>query len=215
MQKFRFLLDFLSIDVVAFFIKENLHRAIGLLILFAGLIFAIAYFSNERNVNKERLLGEYIMSVNYFSQNDLVLAARHSQNVYNNASGMIEIASLMQVVDVLFEDKQNEKIFEIISEAADAKQGHDNSFLLYSYLFQTVQKLEANGISQSKTLPLISKIQRLLEKTKVASNYSAHKIVLLTEMNAITKIYNLNYYTRNASEDARSSEFGKFLNSIR
>lgn len=214
MQKFKLLLDFISLDVVAFFIKENLHRAIGAFILLVGLIFAITYFLNERNSNKERLLGEYVMSINYFSQNDLVLAARHSQNVYNNANGMIEMASLMQVVDVLFEDKQNEKIFDIISEAADAKHSHDNSFLFYSYLFQTIQKLEANGMAQSKALPLVSKIQRLLEKAKVSSNYSAYKIALLTEMNAITKIYNLNHYTKNISTDASAGEFGKILNSI-
>jgi hypothetical protein len=180
MQRFKLLLDFLSLDIIAFLIKENLHKVIGVFTLLIGLIFAIAYFSNERNANKERLVGEYVMSVNYFSQNDLVLAARHSQNVYNNAGGMLEIAALMQVVDVLFSDKQHEKIFEIISESADAKHNNDDSFLFYSYLFQALQKLETKGLTQSKTLPLVGKIQLLLEKVKVASNYSAHKIALLT-----------------------------------
>ena len=204
MQKLKFIWHNLSFEDFIFIMKENLHKIIGVSILVVSVIFFGSYILNERNSNNQKLVGHYVMSANYFAQNDSVLALQNAQIVYNNSKELLEVASLMQVVEILFKDKQYSQIFEILRDAISLKKKPDNAFLLYSFIFSSLQKLEKDGFEKEKIQELTKQIQQSLEKIAVIQNYSSHKMALLIELNAKTQLREKNYYIVNQKGSSKN-----------
>jgi hypothetical protein len=214
MQKLNIVLYYFSFENIAAIIKEHLHKAIGALILLVGLIFCIVYFVNERQSNIQKLVGSYVMSANYFSQNDSILALRHAQDSYNNSKGTLEVASLMQVTEILFTDNQYAKIFDILADVVSSKHKPENALLLYNYTFNTLHRLEQHNFDKTKIMELTKEIQNLTEKTQVAKNYLPHKVAFLLELNAITELKPQSYYISQSKSGSSNNEMQNVLNAI-
>lgn len=211
MQNLKFILEYLSLESIAFYLKDNLHKVIGIFILAIGAVFTVLYYLNQNYDKNQQITGSYVISTNYFAEKDYVLSLRHAQNSYNNSKKLLEVASLMQVVDVLMLDEQYDKVFEIINDAVNLKQNSDEAFVLYSYIFKTLQTLHNKLPEKYSAIEVMKSVQEKLEHCNVSKGYLMHKNALLTEINAMTNLHKPGYYI--AKIDSQN-ELGKILNTI-
>lgn len=215
MQKFLFIWQNFFFENIVFTLKQNLHRVLGVVILLIGFIFAVTYGIAQYSDKKQRIVASYVSGANYLAQKDSVLALRYFQYVYNKSNGMMEMLSLMNIIDILLEDKQYDKVFDIITDAISQKQKPELAIMLYSKMINTIYILQDKKFDSSKIVELAHNIQKKAEMLSVSGTLLPHKNTIMLELNSITKFRPQEYYISRVNEVQQSNAMQGVLLEIR
>lgn len=198
-------------ETVTFALKNNFHRVIGIIILLIGVIFGLTYGLMRYNDNKQKIVASYVAGSNYLAQKDSVLALRYFQYVYNKSSGMLEMLALMNIIDILIEDKQYAEVFDIMADALSQKQNPELAIMLYSKMINAIYLLREQKFDAGKLKELAENIQKKTETLRVSEAFSPHKNTIILELNGMTNLRPKEYYASRINRKQTANEMQNIL----
>ncbi len=182
--KIKIPLGILFSDLFLPFIKRNIQKiSLLLFLIFIGIFFTI-YFTKKQSAKHEDLLKIYLSAVTELSQKEEEKALKKFEKVYNSSSGMLEILSLIQVVDITITKEQYEAFPKLLEEILSINTDGETSLTLYSKAITILAITEEKNIlapeKQEKfTKDFATKIRNL----KISKEFLANKNTLLIAIN--------------------------------
>ncbi len=171
--------DFLT-EAFLLFIKENTKKVVITLITIFVCIFAIIFLSNKHQEKIDGLVSQYIIAQSKIAQKENADALKTFQHVYNNSKGTLEAMALINIIDILLQDKQPQAIKTLLEEIPTLKQKPEIFILLYSKALNTIDTLKKQkNIASVEEQKLFNTFAAHLENIKMPKEFLPHKYALL------------------------------------
>ena len=106
--------DFLT-EGFLFFIKEHTKKFCAGLITVFFCIFFVIFFTSKHQEKIDELTSQYIIAQSKVAQKENADALKIFQHIYNNSKGILEAMALINIIDILLQDKQPETIKTLLS----------------------------------------------------------------------------------------------------
>lgn len=177
-------LNILLDDLLLPFFARNIKK-IGIIFLgFLASVFLTFFFINKNNAKKEVLLSQYISAVGILSQGDSETALKKFETVYNSSGDLLEILSLIQIIDITIEKEQYKAFPKLLEEVLSLKPKPTTALLLYTKAVTMLEVVKQKGIvtptkADFLTKTLVAKIKKL----NMEKEFYANKNTLLLTLN--------------------------------
>lgn len=167
-------------DLILPYIARNIKTiTITLCVIFLG-IFTTLYFINKYNQKNEVILGKYLSAVNDVSENNNSLALKKFETVYNSSNGMLEVMSLIQIIDITIHEKQYKLLPKLLKEILSLNINPTQSLILYSKALLILDIIkEKNVLSPERQTQLTLELVNKIKKLKVSKGLIPNKNMLL------------------------------------
>ncbi len=167
-------------DLILPYIARTIKTiAITLLIIFLG-IFTTLYLINRHNQKNEAILGKYLSAVNDVSENNNALALKKFEAVYNSSNGMLEVLSLIQIIDITIHEKQYSILPKLLKETLSLNVDATQSLIIYSKALTIIDIIkEKNVLSPERQTQLTLDLANKIKKLKVSKKLTPNKNILL------------------------------------
>ena len=167
-------------DLILPYIARNIKTiTITLCVIFLG-IFTTLYFINKHNQKNEAILGKYLSAVNDVSENNNSLALKKFETVYNSSNGMLEVMSLIQIIDITIHEKQYKLLPKLLKEILSLDINPTQSLILYSKALLILDIIkEKNVLSPERQTQLTLELANKIKKLKVSKKLTPNKNILL------------------------------------
>jgi hypothetical protein len=167
-------------DLILPYIARNIKKiAIILMIIFIG-IFVMLYLINKNNQKNEEILAQYLSAVNDVAQNNNALALKKFEMVYNSPSGMLEVLSLMQIIDITVAEGQYKALPKLLEEILALKLDATQSLIIYSKALTVLEiTKEKNALSPERQAKFTTDFANKVSKLKVPKRFIPNKNALL------------------------------------
>ncbi len=167
-------------DLILPYIARNIKRiSIILMIIFIG-IFATLYFFNKNNQKNEEILAQYLSAVNDVAQNNNALAMKKFEMVYNSSNGMLEVLSLIQIIDITVAEGQYKALPKLLEEILALKLDATQSLIIYSKALTVLEiAKEKNTLSTERQVKFTTDFANKVSKLKVPKRFIPNKNALL------------------------------------
>lgn len=167
-------------DLILPYIARNIKKiAIILMIIFIG-IFVMLYLINKNNQKNEEILAQYLSAVNDVAQNNNALALKKFEMVYNSPSGMLEVLSLMQIIDITVAEGQYKALPKLLEEILALKLDATQSLIIYSKALTVLEiAKEKNALSPERQAKFTTDFANKVSKLKVPKRFIPNKNALL------------------------------------
>ena|GEM_PF-5914519 len=167
-------------DLILPYIARNIKKiAIILMIIFIG-IFVMLYLINKNNQKNEEILAQYLSAVNDVAQNNNALALKKFEMVYNSPSGMLEVLSLMQIIDITVAEGQYKALPKLLEEILALKLDATQSLIIYSKALTVLEiAKEKNTLSTERQAKFTTDFANKVSKLKVPKRFIPNKNALL------------------------------------
>ena len=165
-------------DLILPYIARNIKKiVIILLIIFIG-IFSTLYLINKRNQKNEAILEQYLSAASDLSVGNNALALKKFETVYNSSSGMIEVLSLIQIIDITIIEGQYKALSKLLEEILSLKLDATQSLIIYSKALIILEITKERNVlppeRQAKfTTDFASKVSKLRVPKRLIPNKNA------------------------------------------
>jgi len=138
------------------------------------------YLINKNNQKNEEILAQYLSAVNDVAQNNNALALKKFEMVYNSPSGMLEVLSLMQIIDITVAEGQYKALPKLLEEILALKLDATQSLIIYSKALTVLEiAKEKNTLSTERQAKFTTDFANKVSKLKVPKRFIPNKNALL------------------------------------
>jgi hypothetical protein len=171
-------------DLFIPFIKRNIKKILFALIVIFLCIFAIFYLLNKKKQENENLLNTYLSAINDFSQNNEEIAIKKLQHVYNSSNDILEILSLLQIIDITIQRQQYTVIPQLLEEILSSQSNPEIQIILYSKGITILEEIkQRNVLKREKYEYFIKQFKKKIKKINSSENLDSNKNTLLLILN--------------------------------
>lgn len=167
-------------DLILPYIARNIKQiALILCVIFVG-IFSTLYLINKHNQKNEAILEQYLSAANDVSEGNNALALKKFEMVYNSSSGMLEVLSLIQIIDITILEGQYKALPKLLEEILSLKLDATQSLVVYSKALTVLEiAKEKNVLSPERQVKFTQDIANKVSALKVAKKLIPNKNALL------------------------------------
>ena len=167
-------------DLILPYISRNIKAISAILfIIFIG-IFSTLYLINKNNQKNEAILAQYLSAISDISENNKASALKKFEMVYNSSSGMIEVLSLIQIIDITIVEGQYKALPKLLEEILSLKLDATQSLIIYSKALMILETTkEKNILSPERQEKLTQDFANKVQELKVPKGLIPNKNALL------------------------------------
>ena len=167
-------------DLILPYISRNIKAISAILfIIFIG-IFSTLYLINKNNQKNEAILAQYLSAISDISENNKASALKKFETVYNSSSGMIEVLSLIQIIDITIVEGQYKALPKLLEEILSLKLDATQSLIIYSKALMILETTkEKNILSPERQEKLTQDFANKVQELKVPKGLIPNKNALL------------------------------------